>query len=454
MFNPIQLLGGCVLFLISAGSLPAQVPRLTLIPVAEGLGRPTSMVVAGPNEFLVGQTNGQIRLIRNGVVQTTPFLDISALIRNPTWEGIFGIALHPDYATNGYLYIHYANETQASVISRYKRSVTSPDRADPASEVVLMTIPYPAGGHRSGHLAFGADGYLYITTGDSSSGARGAVSEADRQAQLLAQNMQDLHGKMLCIDVNRGQPYAIPPTNPYAGSADGIPDEIIASGLRNPWKWSFDRQTHDLWLADVGQDGWEELNVTAATPITPPNYGWPCYEGTHPYAPVCPTLTAHHSPLIEYAGYDHNGRQPVSITGGFVYRGSASPDLQGWYVYGDYVTGTYWTLKRSAGGTITNLLQPISIPTAPISFGEGPDGELYVLSFDGKLYRLGTLTLASSQSGNWTDPATWTCGCVPTGSDRPTVNLTHTITVSQPVSVQSILLKGKVMLTSGGVITF
>ncbi|GAB4021549.1 PQQ-dependent sugar dehydrogenase [Spirosoma koreense] len=375
--------------LFMGSSLRAQPPKIQLELVASGLTRPTDLAIIDANTFLVSQTDGKIRLVRSGAVQPTPFLDISAKIRDPTWEGIFGIALHPDFATNGYVYVHYSRSDLTSVFARYTRKKDNPDEADSRSEMIFLTIPYPAGGHRSGRMGFGADGYLYITTGDSSSGARGPVSEADKVAQLLAQNLQDLHGKLLRIDVNQGSPYAIPPSNPFADPNDGVRDEIYAWGLRNPWRWSFDRQTGDFWVGDIGQDGWEELNVTPATSPTPQNYGWPCFEGTHAYASNCPTNGPYHMPLLDYAGYDHNGGQSVSITGGFVYRGSAYPNLQGWYVYADYATGAFWTLKREADGTFENIAQAVGVATSPVSFGEGPNGELYVLSLgDGKLYQV------------------------------------------------------------------
>lgn len=394
-----------LLALLLVGSeLMAQVPRLRLTLIASGLNRPTDVAVISPTQQLVSQTDGKIRLIKNGVVQRTPFLDISAKIKDATWEGIMGITLPPNYATNGYIYVHYSRTDFMSVFVRYTRKSNNPDQADPASEFIFLTIPYPNGGHRSGRLAFGPDGYLYITTGDSSSGARGPVSNVDKLAQQLSQNPQDWHGKLLRIDVNNGNPYAIPPTNPYTAPDDGIPDEFYASGLRNPWRWSFDRQTGDFWLGDVGQDGWEELNFSAANSVATQNYGWPCYEGSHRYRTDCSTTATYHMPLLDYPGYTYTSGQSACITGGFVYRGNAYPALKGWYVYGDYATGNYWTLKREANGTFQNIQQAMDITTSPVSFGEGADGELYVLSLaDGKLYKLGAIIVSAvTESGTST----------------------------------------------------
>ncbi|MBD2753876.1 PQQ-dependent sugar dehydrogenase [Spirosoma validum] len=386
-------------FLLITFNVTAQTPKLTLSLIASGLNRPTDVAVISSGQQLVSQTDGKIRLIKNGVVQTIPFLDLSAKIRDVTWEGIMGFTLHPNYAGNGYIYVHYSNSIMTSVFARYTRKSTNPDEADPNSEVILLTIPYPDGGHRSGHIAFGPDGYLYITTGDSSSGARGPISNADKLAQQLAQNLQDLHGKVLRIDVNIGNPYAIPPTNPYTTPGDGIPDEVYALGLRNPWRWSFDRQTGNFWVGDIGQDGWEELNFTAADALATQNYGWPCYEGSHQYRTDCSTSATYHMPLLDYTGY--NSGQSASITGGFVYRGSAYPNLQGWYIYGDYERGTYWTLKRETNGSFQQIQQTITESTKPVSFGEGPDGDLYVLSFsEGKLYQIGSfLVNAVAENG-------------------------------------------------------
>lgn len=444
--------------LLLSTKLLAQTPKLQLSLVASGLTRPSDVVVLSPTEFLVSQTDGKIQLVRNGVVQATPFLDISDKIRDPTWEGIFGIALHPDYVSNGYIYVHYSNSIMTSVFARYTRKALNPDQADPASELVFLTIPYPNGGHRSGKIGFGPDGYFYLTTGDSSSGSRGPVSNTDSLAQKLAQNLQDLHGKMLCIDVNNGNSYVIPATNPYANASDGTRPEIYALGLRNPWRWSFDRQNGDFWLGDIGQDGWEELNFTAANTPAPQNYGWPCFEGSHPYALSCPPNGTYHTSLLDYPGYTNNGGQSVSITGGFVYRGSAYPSLKGWYVYGDYATGTYWTLKRNANGTYQTILQAtLVVGSSPVSFAEGAGGELYVLSLaDGKLYQLvaEVIVITSVQDGSWSSPATWNCNCLPTANDDVIISNGHTVSVSQPAQVKSVTMKGKLQFTNTGTVSF
>ncbi|GAB3990521.1 PQQ-dependent sugar dehydrogenase [Spirosoma daeguense] len=430
----------------------AQIPRLQLNVVATGLNRPNDVAVLSSTEFLVSQTDGKIRLIRNGVIQPVPFLDITGKIYNTTWEGIFGITVHPDYTSNGYIYVHYSRlSDRSSVFARFTRLSTNPDQADPASELIYFTIPYtnPLGGHRSGRIGFGPDGYLYITTGDSSPGARGSIGDPNK----LAQNLQTLYGKILRIDVNTGSPYAIPPTNPYADPTDGVPDELYGLGLRNPWRWSFDRQTGDFWMGDIGQDGWEELNFTAATTSTPQNYGWPCFEGLHPYDSTCLANTTFHMPLLEYSGYNYG--QSASITGGFVYRGNAYPTLKGWYVYGDYERGTYWTLKRDSTDNFQQIEQSISTQTKPVSFGEGPDGELYVLSLpDGILYHISSEPVVSVQSGSWNNPTIWNCQCIPGIEDSVTISAGHVISVGQTEYVKTIKLFGKLIFTSSGKLSY
>ena len=438
---------------LAAAAAPAQPPVLRLRPYASGLFHPVDIAAINPTTLLVGQANGQIRLVEQGVVNAVPYLDIGDLTQDTNYNGIFGICLHPDFATNGYLYVQYFRQTdKAAVVARYTRHTTDPSRADPASAQVVFVVPYPSFGHRSGRIAFGPDGYLYITTGDSAPGARGSTGDPDG----LAQNPQSPFGKLFRVDVNGGSPYRIPPGNPFADPADGIPDALYATGLRNPWRWSFDRLTGDLWLADVGQDGWEELNYTPATALAPQNYGWPCFEGTHPYATAgCSNTAAFAMPVLDYPGYNNNGQQPVSITGGFVYRGNTFPALRGWYVYGDWSQGKLWTLRRNpADGSVENAQQAATLPGL-VSFGEGTDGELYALSFyAGTLYKIGTDAVVSVRSGNWHDPGTWDCGCVPTATDAVIVADNHRITVSQPAPVRSLVLQGTLRFDPGGAIRY
>ncbi|WP_080056472.1 PQQ-dependent sugar dehydrogenase [Spirosoma aerolatum] len=441
-----------LLAVLSSTQLLAQAPRIRLTELATGLNRPTDMVAISSSEFLISQTDGQIRIVRNGVKLVTPYLDLGAKIHDATWEGIFGITLHPNYASNGYIYVNYCRKgDRSAVYARFTRSATNPDQADSSTEFTLLVVPYPnpQGAHRSGCLGFGPDGYLYITTGDSWPGLRGSVGDPDR----FAQSLQTPYGKIFRIDVDHGTPYAIPATNPYSSPSDGVADEIYALGLRNPWRWSFDRLTGDMWIGDVGQDGWEELNFTPSNATAPQNYGWPCYEGTHAYNSNCSGSDTYHMPLLDYSGYNYGSG--ASITGGYVYRGTVYPKLYGWYVFGDYQRGTYWSLKRADDGTFQQITQ-LSLPTVlPVSFGQDPNGELYVLSFaEGKLYRIIERTIASVKTGNWASPDTWNCNCLPIAGDDVVISADHSVDLNQLVQVRSLDLKGKLAYSPSGKVKF
>lgn len=459
--DPLRLLAICMIRSIACWGLlglavhltaTAQTPELRLTPYVTGLYHPIDMAAIGPQQLLVAQTNGQIRFVENGLIQSTAVLDIGPLLLDLDFNGIFGICAHPQFAQNGYLYIQYFRRTdQAAVIARYTCTRTGLIQATLASAQVIYTIPYPGPGHRSGCIAFGPDGYLYISTGDSGPGARGSVGDPGQ----LAQNRQSPFGKLLRINVDAAPPYTIPAGNPFASPSDGIPDELFALGLRNPWRWSFDKGTGDLWIADVGQDGWEELTVTPANVPAPQNYGWPCYEGTHPYTTSgCSLTTVFAQPLLDYAGYNNNGQQTRSITGGFVYRGNTYPSLRGWYVYGDWSQGTLWIVRRPTSTTYLNVAQTPTVDGL-VSFGEGTDGQLYALSFwTGAVYALGVYTLATAQTGHWQTPATWTCQCIPTVTAATIIAANHTVNVSQPTPVQSVQLRGQIRLLAGGVLHF
>lgn len=426
-------------------------PQLKLTELATGLYRPTDIAAAGDNRIFISQMDGKIMIYENGVVSPTPFLDISAKIKSSEWSGIFGFTFHPNFAQNGYLYVHYLTPgNDYSVYSRFTRNANNPNLADSNSEVIIYTAPYPANGHRSGHIAFGPDGYLYIMTGDGASGAvRGAIGDPNGNSQ----NLKSVFGKIIRIDVNNGFPYSIPPSNPYLSPNDGIPDEIWARGLRNPWRWSFDRQTGDLWIGDNGEDGYEEVDFLPNTYGAGANFGWRCYEATHPYVGTgCGAISTFTMPIIEYPGYDHNNQVGASVLGGFVYRGNQFESLKGWYVYGDWTLGKFWTLKKQANGSYQNVLQNITLQNA-VSFGEDAQGELYTATFfDGKFYKIGLNIMETVQSGDWQNPNTWACHCIPTSTDEILIKSNHQVSINQSVIVKSLKIDGDLKYINNAIV--
>jgi len=351
-----------------SGGDPASV-RVELQPIASGLEAPLGITHGGDGSgrLLVLEKSGRIRVVKNNALTPMPFLDITDRVGSSQSEqGLLGLAFHPDFANNGFLYVNYTDLQGDTVVSRFAVS-GDPDRADPASEMVLLTLPQPAANHNGGNLAFGPDGYLYIGTGDG--GAAG-----DRFGN--GQNGRTLLGAMLRLDVDGGQPYAVPPDNPFVGDPDVL-DEIWALGLRNPWRYSFDRQTGDLYIADVGQNQYEEVNVQLTDNSGGQNYGWPIMEATHcfPEDRACdPTgLTL---PVTEY-----NHSQGCSVTGGYVYRGQEYPALTGIYLFGDYCSGRIWGLARGDGKWQVSELARVDARIS--AFGEDEAGELYLADLGG-----------------------------------------------------------------------
>ncbi|MGD8737940.1 MAG: PQQ-dependent sugar dehydrogenase [Anaerolineae bacterium] len=350
--------------------------RIELEQITSGLDTPVGIAHAGDGSgrLFVIEKPGRIRVLQDGQLTDTPFLDISERVSASQSErGLLGLAFHPDYASNGFFYVNYTDLRGDTTVSRFAVG-SDPGRADPASETVLLVVAQPAANHNGGHLAFGPDGYLYIGTGDG--GGAG-----DRYGN--GQNPQTLLGAMLRIDVDGGSPYAVPADNPFVGSP-GVRDEIWSIGLRNPWRYSFDRLTGDLYIADVGQNIYEEVNVQPAGSSSGQNYGWPIMEGLHCYPdgsdcdPAGLTL-----PVAEY-----NHAQGCSVTGGYVYRGQAFPALSGIYLYGDYCSGRIWGLVRSGDGAWQNA--ELGQADARISsFGQDESGELYLTDIaGGTLFRI------------------------------------------------------------------
>lgn len=344
--------------------------------VVAGLDTPVAIANAGDGSgrLFVVEKRGRILVVQDGQLVDTPFLDITNRIGSSQNEqGLLGLAFHPEYAANGLFFVNYTNREGDTTVSRFAVS-GAPGQADPGSETILLTLNQPAANHNGGHLAFGPDGYLYIGTGDG--GAAG-----DRFGN--GQNGQTLLGAMLRLDVDRGEPYAIPEDNPFVGNA-AVRDEIWAIGLRNPWRYAFDRLTGDLYIADVGQNQYEEVNLQLAGSPGGQNYGWPIMEATHCYPEdrAC-EQTGLTLPVVEY---EHS--QGCSVTGGYVYRGQSSPLLTGIYLFGDYCTGRIWGLAAGNGGKwqVAELAQEDVLIS---SFGQDEAGELYLLDVgQGRLFKI------------------------------------------------------------------
>ncbi len=353
---------------------------LNLTPVVEGLSRPLFVTHAGDGSdrlFIVEKT-GAIRILQGGALLPTPLLDLSSQVSSGSEQGLLGLAFPPNFAATGHFFVNYTDRQGATQIARFQVSAADPNRADPASEFTVLTLAQPAGNHNGGMLAFGPDGMLYIGTGDGG-GRNDAYGNGQNPATLL--------GKMLRLDVTSApdQPYRVPADNPWIEvdwNGQDVRDEIWAVGLRNPWRYSFDRATGDLWVADVGQNQWEEINVTAAGTPGGLNYGWPIMEASHCFQSDDCATDGLAPPVQEYA---HEGH--CSVTGGYVYRGAAQPQRQGVYFYGDYCSGVIWALAPDGRGGWVNA--EVARPNITISsFGEDEAGELYLTDLGGAVYRL------------------------------------------------------------------
>jgi glucose/arabinose dehydrogenase len=331
----------------------------------------------GMDRIFVVEQRGVISVFNNDSNSTekSVFLDIENRVRdNGNEEGLLGLAFHPNYENNGYFYVDYtASNQRRTVISRFKVSTMNPDSAHADSEFVLLEINQPYSNHNGGQIAFGPDGYLYISMGDG-----GSSGDPLNNGQSLT----TLLGSILRIDINSKQDtlnYTIPVDNPYVGNSSGFREEIFASGLRNPWRFSFDAVTGTLWAGDVGQNIYEEIDIIESGK----NYGWRVMEGFHCYFPQtgCDTIGLT-MPVWEY---DHGKGQ--SVTGGYVYRGNQIPELFGKYIYADYVSGKIWSISYDGvNPAINDLIVDTNLLIA--SFGVDQNNEIYICSFDGKIYNL------------------------------------------------------------------
>ncbi len=343
--------------------------------IASGLDSPVGIASARDNSgrLFVLEKPGRIRILnlKGDQLLPDPFLDISDRVGSRGSEqGLLGLAFDPNYSKNGYFYVNYTDNNGNTSISRFRVSADS-NRADPSTEKALLHIQQPFPNHNGGGLAFGPDGYLYLGLGDG-----GSQGDPHRNGQ----SVQVLLGKLLRIDVSKGDPYTIPADNPFAKG--GGKAEIWAYGLRNPWRFTFDRKTGDLYIADVGQDVWEEIDYLPAGSPGGTNFGWSLREGKHPYQDTVPPGVKLTDPVAEYS-HSEGG---CAIIGGPLYRGAALPDWQGVYFYGDYCSGKIWGLKKTATGWVNQLIFQTSFSIS--SFGEDGSGEIYLADQHGGIYRL------------------------------------------------------------------
>ncbi|HWQ53656.1 MAG TPA: PQQ-dependent sugar dehydrogenase [Bryobacteraceae bacterium] len=369
-----------VLGLVMAVVASAQTPQVELREIAKLPDVITDIQQPrGDARLFVMERVGRIRVIEGGALLAEPFLDISARVASGGERGLLGLAFPPGFATKQYFYVNYTDRQGDTTIARY-RVTQSPNRADPASEAVLLKIQQPFANHNGGQIRFGPDGYLYIGMGDGGSAG---------DPQNNAQNPRSLLGKLLRYDSESDlSQFRIPADNPFANNPLYEP-AIWALGLRNPWRFSFDRETGDQWIADVGQNRAEEINFQPAG-RGGQNYGWNPTEGLQCFLPGC-NLAAYTLPVIEY------GRsEGCSASGGFVYRGSDLPALKGQYLYGDYCTGTIWGLRRDGDRWVNQTLLRVS--EGVTTFGEDSSGEIYVGTGAGSVYRLAAPPSAAGPS--------------------------------------------------------
>ncbi len=350
---------------------------------ATGLNKPVSIKHAGDDRLFVVEQDGIIKIVSpDGDLLSEPFLDISDRVITVNGigdeRGFLGLAFHPNYDANGFIYVNYINDNGSTVISRFTRQ--SENLADSNTELILLTYTQPFQNHNGGDMAFGPDGYLYISSGDG-----GSAGDPDNNSQTLT----NLLGKILRIDVDNpsnGNNYGIPNTNPFFGSPSGE-DEIWAYGLRNPWKFSFDRNNTDIWIADVGQNEIEEINMVDINSSFIHNFGWRCFEGNQPFINNnCPPENLLTFPV---ASYPHSGGAVFrcSITGGYRYRGTAQPTLQGIYFFADFCSREIGYLQQNGTDWVMNFTAPLNQNW--VAFGEAFNGEIYAVSIiEGSLYKI------------------------------------------------------------------
>jgi glucose/arabinose dehydrogenase len=362
-------------------------PVLSFNPViSSGLSLPVDIVNAadGTNRLFIVEKVGTIKILSGGSLLPGNFLDIPDSLTSGGERGLLSLAFHPDYKNNRYFFVYYTNVAGDITVARFQTQAGNPNAADESTGVVLLNIPKPFGNHNGGKLNFGPDGKLYFGTGDGGGGG---------DPNNLAQNGNSLLGKMLRLDVDdflTPPYYTIPPDNPYVADPL-VRDEIYAIGLRNPWRWSFDRLNNDVWIADVGQNAWEEINAIPFATSGGINYGWRCYEGNAAYNTAgCLPPASYISPVFVYP---HNiATGGFSVTGGYVYRGSEFPAMVGYYICSDYVSANAWLIKTDGMGG-WNVSQQAGLPGSIAGFGEDENAVLYAVGLNGVIYKITTSTI-------------------------------------------------------------
>lgn len=366
MLRPtLALVAACALA-PSAAAQPDPVP----VPFATGLSEPRDIANAGDGRLFVAERAGAIRILdARGALVPQPFADLAPLVGSSAFEqGLLGLAFHPDYASNGYVYVYYTNTAGDTRVDRVTRDALDPDRLDPATRVNILSVDQPFTNHNAGDLNFGPDGMLYVALGDGGS-AGDPLGNGQDSTSLL--------GKILRLDVDAGLPYGIPPGNPWAGHPT-VPGEVWAFGVRNPWRAGFDPLTGDYWFADVGQDAREEINREPGGFAGGANYGWACREGTLGFDPgECPPGAVFAEPVFDYPHDFITGG--LSVTGGFVYRGRGHAGLYGQYLFCDFLSGNWWATDADDPGLST---QALALDFGGIvTFGRNAAGELFLARF-------------------------------------------------------------------------
>jgi len=396
--------------------LAAQ-PTLGFNKIAQGLTSPVDIKNAGDGSkrLFIVEESGTIRIYRSSNLVSRPFLNVRNIVGyNGGEEGLLSLAFDPNYKQNGYFFIYYTAPNKNVTLARYRVSATNPDVVNPNSGVILFSYPKPDGfqNHNGGSLQFGKDGYLYISIGDGR-------SEGD--PFNTSQNGQSQFGKMLRLDVNVTNPpyYKIPPDNPFVNNPNVL-NSIWALGLRNTWKWSFDRQNGNMWIGDVGQDKWEEIDFRKPGQSAGSNYGWRCYEGNAAYNTAdCKRKGSYDFPIFQYPHNMNNGG--FCVIGGYVYRGLAYPQLRGYYICADYISGNAWKLRPNNTGGWDIYLQK-NVPLSIVSFGENEEGELFASTRDGSIYSI-TAQSSFAQSSRENVISKTTTFIYPTLVDNGTITL-------------------------------